>query len=123
MSLTLCILIENLSVVCFRVVLDSTISDCCHLLSPESRVYKTPFLQSAFASHVHSNSNASVRCTSYISTISCFIKALIFRFMLTRSTISDTSVQVITAVAIKNSIGMNDSVPCRLTCVPSGMNV
>ena len=29
-------------------------------------------------------------------------------FMLTRSIISDTSVQVITAVAIKNSIGMND---------------
>ncbi len=28
--------------------------------------------------------------------------------MLTRSTISDTSVQVITAVAIKNSIRMND---------------
>ena len=87
------------------------------LACPQVRV-NNPFLQSAFASQQWDVSSITTLIIS-ARVSSSILNSLI----LSKSNWASTQERVVAITARWNMInGMNESVPCRLTCDPSGLN-
>jgi len=98
----------------FSIVLNSSVSNLCHLVSPKVVGCLNPFLQSAFASSKHTG--------SVCSTITLTICNLSGSYDLIVDSNSLASAQLSGAPSNTNFIKMlymrmNEPVPSRLTCV------